>query len=245
VTSLTIAPAAVAGPQLSRTIAGLFPRGVLAAELRGNFDDATLLPEEERLCAGFSAKRTADFSAGRACARRALAELGHSRYALGRNSDGRPNWPAHLVGSISHTAGFCGAVVAHAASVSSIGFDAEGIRDIDEEMWPTLFTEAERAWLASLPAKLRVVTPSLVFSAKEAYYKCHFGLHGSWLDFTDVSVTFPDSLAGEGVFKVRPAPDCGVETAVARSGRYAFDRDILLTGVATLASAKTANLVLA
>lgn len=228
--SSPVARVAPGGPELSHAIARLFPPGVAAAELRGTFARATLLPDEAMLATGFSGKRAADFAAGRACARRALAEFGYARYPLGRNADRRPDWPAAVVGSISHTSGFCGAVVAPAARFDSIGFDAESAREIDPDLWPALFTSLEISWLAALPAAARAASSLVVFSAKEAYYKCHFGLSPGWLDFIDVAVTFAAPPARAGTFEVRPAR--GNAAAVARSGRYALVGNTVLTGVA-------------
>jgi len=97
---------------LSPILAGLFPQGVVAAELREPADAALLLPEERQSCSGFGSKRLEEFAAGRVCARRALAELGIIGFPLPADDDRRPCWPRDVAGSITHTTGFCGAVVA-------------------------------------------------------------------------------------------------------------------------------------
>jgi 4'-phosphopantetheinyl transferase EntD len=211
-------------------IANLFAPGVVAMELRGRADTRALAPEEARECRGFAPKRVADFAAGRLCARRALEVLGYGGFALGVAEDRRPRWPIGVVGSISHTANFCAAVVVTSRNFESIGLDAERLATIDEELWPTLFTPEETAWLRSLGLD-RERAATIIFSAKEAYYKCHFGMTPTWLDFTDVVVTLPQSNAESGAFTVHAASG-SERRAAPRAGRYMTCEDVIITGVA-------------
>jgi 4'-phosphopantetheinyl transferase EntD len=97
---------------LSPLLASLFPPGVAAAGLRMAGDPSLLFPDETRYLGRAVPKRTREFAAGRLCARRALAEFGVTGYPLRMNRDRRPHWPAPVIGSITHTTGMSGAVVA-------------------------------------------------------------------------------------------------------------------------------------
>ena len=97
---------------LSPALAGLFPPGVVATELRETGDPHLLLPAEARYLGRAVPKRIGEFAAGRLCARRGLAEFGVVDFAVEMAADRQPIWPAALVGSITHTAGFCASVIA-------------------------------------------------------------------------------------------------------------------------------------
>ena len=44
---------------------------------------------------------------------------------------------------------------------------------------------------------------TLIFAAKEAFYKCQYPLTAEWLNFNDVTVEVPTWGAARGVFTVR------------------------------------------
>jgi 4'-phosphopantetheinyl transferase EntD len=223
-----------AAATLSSRVTALFPAGVVAADLRGNADPACLHPDEMRECRDFGAKRVADFAAGRLCARRALSELGFADFALHREPDRRPRWPESIVGSISHTDGFCVAVVAKRDAFRALGVDAEQLGRAGEDLWDLLFTPTEKARLYALPAEERGTTASIAHSAKEAYYKCQFGVTGAWLDFADVEIAFDGGLSRQGAFRVTPGRHAPPLPSGAVRGRYALAGPVVLTGLAML-----------
>ena len=113
---------------LSATFASLFPSGVVAAELRAPGDASLLLPAEAQDMSNAVPKRMQEFAAGRLCARRALAEFGVADFPVRVARDRQPLWPGFLVGSITHTAGICAAVVAERARLIALGVDTEAGR---------------------------------------------------------------------------------------------------------------------
>ncbi len=180
----------------SPALAGLFhgwPR-VAACELRLPGDESTLHPEEARSIDAVSTRRRREFAAGQSCARRALAEIGVPSAPLLPSKGGIPGWPKGTTGSISHTRGYCGAVVMpQVAGVAiGIGIDVEPIGAVVSELYPILFTTAERAWLSSLTGDEQPLMSTTLFTAKEAFYKAQYAITGSWVDFPDVSV-LPDA----------------------------------------------------
>jgi 4'-phosphopantetheinyl transferase EntD len=224
----------------SELLTALFPSSVVACELRGSADFTLLLPEEAGSCGTFRPKRLADFAAGRLCARRALRSLGYAEFPVRRNADRTPCWPEGVVGSITHTIGFCGAVVDRSENVASLGLDAETVAGVVPEVWAEVLTDGELLQLATLPDAQRERHAALAFSAKEAFYKCQFGLTASWLDFRDVTVEVRPESAQAGSFVVRSASRAGefVLGDLTPEGRYRFEGALVVTGLCFLHEAR-------
>src|SRR4051812_6216576 len=98
--------------QLSAPLAGLFPAGVIAAELMTAAPRTVLTAAELQFIKGCADKRIDDFPRGRACAPRALRELGVEDFSLLGGPQREPIWPAAIIGSITHTHGMAAAVAA-------------------------------------------------------------------------------------------------------------------------------------
>src|SRR5215475_7363416 len=81
------------------------------------------MPDEEPLIARSVAKRRNEFITVRHCARIALSELGLPPVPILKGDKGEPCWPDGVVGSLTHCAGYRGAVVARSAMVRSVGVD--------------------------------------------------------------------------------------------------------------------------
>jgi 4'-phosphopantetheinyl transferase EntD len=204
---------------LSPVIAGLFPAGVVAAELRAPGVAALLLPAEAEGVANANPTRVQEFTAGRLCARRALAEFGVTGFPVRVARDRQPLWPEFLVGSITHTAGFCAAVVAERASVMAVGLDTEVVGAVKEGLRTTICAAAELGWLGTLPRAQRAAAVTLIFSAKEAFYKCQYPLTGDWLNFHDLTVTPRGWGATQGVFDIMPTRPIKLFDAASRTER--------------------------
>lgn len=146
-----------------------------------------LFPEELAQTDAFVAVRLAEYRAGRHCARRCMKSLGLSPGPVLRAPDRAPIWPAGMVGSISHTRrdeiGWCGAAVARSGDVEAVGIDGEADDDLDEKLWRLVLVPAEVQWLQSRPEPERGLWAKLIFSAKEAAYKCQYTLTRTFLGF--------------------------------------------------------------
>jgi 4'-phosphopantetheinyl transferase EntD len=223
---------------LSSRMCSLFPAGAAAAELRENGDPELLLPEEAAHLGRAVAKRAQEFAAGRLCARRALAEFGIVDFAIRVADDRQPIWPDRMVGSITHTARFCAAVVAERRRISAVGLDSEVVGDVKGEIWPSICTPKETAWLASLPALQRPAAVTLIFCAKEALYKCQYPLVRESLGFHDVSVEAAGWGSSKGLFTIHPARNIAIarDLAAPLQGRYLFHEQFVTAGIALAAS---------
>lgn len=214
-------------------LARLFGPEVAASELRGVCEPQLLLREELRCVSRARLPRRQEFAAGRVCARHAMAQLGIMGYALGMAADRQPEWPPGLVGSITHTQGYCGAVVAERRRMRSVGLDAEVVADVTPNLWPRICAPSERAWLGTLPAGSAQRAAALIFAAKEAYYKCQFPLTGEALGFLDVTVRCDDLAADHGQFSMLPQRAIELDRSYPPpSGRFRFHEGYVCAGVA-------------
>jgi 4'-phosphopantetheinyl transferase EntD len=175
--------------------------------------------------------RRRDFTAGRVCARRALAGLGITGRAVPAAADRAPVWPAGTVGSITHTSGYCAAAVARSVEVRSLGIDAERHLVLDPGVRELVCLPAELDWCAGQDGE--VSWPAVFFSAKEAVYKLWHPLVGTWLDFHDVRLEL-DPAAGTFVgyvapARVRAAPDLAGAVPSVIAGRFAVDAHLVRT----------------
>jgi 4'-phosphopantetheinyl transferase EntD len=156
---------------------------------------AALLPDE---AAGLSARtvesRRREFTAGRACARRALRRLGVHGWPVPTSTSRAPVWPEGTTGSITHTAGYCAAAVARRRDVRAVGIDAERRTILPDNVRSSICLPEELAWCAQRPGE--DWWPAVHFSAKEVVYKLWSPIVGTWLDFHDARLTI-DVANGE------------------------------------------------
>lgn len=179
--------------QRATAIEKLFPPGVVAFEIRGaavSPDD--LYPSEHEFVARAAESRVREFAAGRLCARAGLAELGLEPAPLLPGRDRAPIWPSGVVGGITHTDSYCVAVVGLEAQFAAIGVDAECIGHVSPSLWQLTMRAEELSRLQSLEEPARRQMATVIFSAKEAFYKCQHTLTHRWLEFEDVTVNIED-----------------------------------------------------
>lgn len=180
----------------SAALSPLFPADVCVIERRLPGDPAELKPVESQHVVRARDKRLREFAAGRSCARTALAAFDVLDAELPAAPDRQPLWPPDFVGSITHTTGFCAAAVAPRASIKSLGLDSELVGAPTPDIWSTLCRDEELEWIETLAVDQRPAAVTLVFSAKEAFYKCQYPLVTEWLDFHDVRIEAPDWRGG-------------------------------------------------
>ncbi|WP_093711612.1 4'-phosphopantetheinyl transferase family protein [Actinacidiphila alni] len=164
-------------------------RAAYGAEL----DGAPLFPEEAAAVAKAVARRRAEYAAGRACARAALAALGHEPGPIPRDPDrGAPVWPAGVVGSITHCDGYRAAAVARTTDVHTLGIDAEPHGPLPDGVLKVVTaTGEETANLERLGKEApEVHWDRLLFSAKETVYKAWYPFHRKMLGFEEAELLF-------------------------------------------------------
>jgi enterobactin synthetase component D len=162
-----------------------------------------LEPIERMAIQGAIPRRQKEFAAGRAAARKAMLRLGRSAVAIPMKDDRSPQWPADLVGSISHSHAACVSVVAIKTRWKAVGVDVEPDQDLPRELWSLIGLPSELRRAAALPQDLQARWMMRVFCAKEAYYKYMFPQLMRVLDFHEAEIVMDATLEGTE-FQVHP-----------------------------------------
>jgi 4'-phosphopantetheinyl transferase EntD len=196
------------------------PGRAVAAELFGD-ESIDLFPEEQAAIARAADKRRREFTSVRACARRALAQLGQPAAPLVPGERGAPQWPAGITGSMTHCDGYRGCVLARTSDLASVGLDAEPNLALPDGVQDTVALPAEQDHVAQLARdRPAVCWDRLLFCAKESVYKAWYPLTRQWLGFEEAEITF---LPDEGMFNARilvAAPVTGFSGRWLSSGRH-------------------------
>jgi len=212
------------------SIARLFSACVATAEGRPEELQAEVHPEELKAVQNAVAKRRLEFIAGRTCARLCMDKLGLPGAVIPVGTGRAPLWPPGIVGSISHTRGYCGAAAARRDDVLGLGFDAECVDDVRPELWPEIVSETELSDLIGAAAGDLDRALALAFAAKESFYKCQYPLSGKWVGFHDVEMR----LEADGKdFLIVPRldiPGAAAKGAPIR-GNYEFSGGTVLAGI--------------
>ena len=166
----------------------ILPTNCKCSEVAGEIAESHSFPEEVRAVNRATPARKREFVTGRACARVALSDLGLAMGPIPRGANREPQWPAGIVGSITHCAGYVAAAVARTDDIRGIGMDAEPNEHLEPEVIRMIAVEEEIEKLRALGTT--ACWDRLLFSAKESVFKVWFPMTERWLDFRDVNVTF-------------------------------------------------------
>lgn len=148
--------------------------------------------------------RLYEFSAGRAAARAAMAEIELAPSAIPHAPSREPIWPAGVMGSITHTATACLAVVLPVGHYRGIGIDLEPQGALGPDLWRSILHPTEWERLASTPQCHQAKLAQAYFCAKEAAYKAQYPVSREILEFHDFIITFQ-----QGNFEARFQRDVG------------------------------------
>lgn len=220
----------------------LLPGSVVAVEAHGDdeAEQAPLYPEEAAVVARAVDKRRREFTAVRACARRAMERLGIAPRAVLPGDRGAPTWPAGIVGSMTHCDGYRAAALARATDLLSLGIDAEPHGPLPEGVLATVTVPDEIGRLRTLAgARPDLHGDRVLFSAKESVYKAWFPLTGAWLDFTEADIEIRVAAGGadapaHGDFRAEllvPGPWVNGRRLGHFDGRWAVRRGLVITTV--------------
>ena len=223
-------------PRRAHWIERLFPAGIVVCEMDESHPAPALPAEEAAFVTQAVEKRRAEFSRGRSCARAACAALGVTGQTIPVGERRAPVWPGSLVGSITHCQGLVAAAVGDRARFRGVGLDAEPLESLSPDLTARVASIAEREAAERSVSVVPGVRGRLIFSAKEAVYKCVYPLTGADLDFEDVAIRFE---RGESSFRVEALTPLAQELPeiTAIEGRYAITSDHLVaTGVVPVPS---------
>jgi 4'-phosphopantetheinyl transferase EntD len=211
----------------------LLPASVAAVEAHDDPLDAVLFPAEQAAVERAVAGRRTEFTTVRSCARAALRQLGLPATPIVPGRRGAPGWPAGVVGSMTHCAGYRAAAVALGRDMISLGIDAEPNAALPPGVLSLVARPEERAWLAEQAvAWPGVHWDRLLFSAKESVYKAWFPLTGRWLDFHEASIATDPSAGSFTAGLLVPGPVLAGRALTGFAGRFLVADGLVLTAIA-------------
>ena len=157
-------------------------------------------------------KRRAEFLAGRYCSQQALAAAGHPAQVVGIGEKRNPLWPTGILGAISHAQQYAVALVApKQAGLQGIGIDIE--KRVAKEQAQSLQTQIMSAAEIALVQQLAATTPlspallfTLVFSAKESFFKAAFPTVQAYFGFEAVALQGIELEQSRLAFRVSQSP---------------------------------------
>lgn len=216
-------------PRRALHIEALLAPGAVAFELHDGASPDHLSAIERRSILRAANTRQREFAAGRLCARAGLLALGFDAVAVPSRHDRVPEWPPGAVGSITHTTDYCLAVTGLRADFAAIGVDAERIGAVDPETWRLVMRGEEQRAVIDMDDASRRIAATVIFSAKEAFYKCQYALTRRWLGFEDAVVT-----VGNGAFSIEVIDSSHPALRLARScsGRFHVVEPLVITVMA-------------
>ena len=128
--------------------------------------------------------RRREFATARDCARAALAQIGYPEGPILADKDGVPDWPESAVAAISHSRGYCAAVAARRADCRMLGLDLEKTNRLSPSAIVRVVHPSEQSYVQNNQKKA-----SLIFCAKEAFYKAQFPVWRTHANFNDLQLS--------------------------------------------------------
>ena len=198
------------------------------------FDPALLAPEDLTRCGvpamAAVSKRQTEFLAGRLCAYEALRRVTGEPCIPAVNEDRSPSWPAGVVGSITHGAGWAATVVARRGQWRGIGLDVEKQIPITraDRLVAEILTPRELEGYAALNEAQRALRVTLTFSIKESLFKALYPLVNKRFYFQEAELIHHDS---SGYARLRLLNDLSEEwtTGTELEGQFVQFDDCLLS----------------
>lgn len=174
------------------------------ADAEKNLANATPHPERRR-----------EFIAGRWLARTLCDRLRQPIPAdgIGRGPNGEPVWPSGTHGSITHKDGLIAATAT--TDITAVGLDIERVDRVSEGVARRVSTTNDIALGETLIKQGVLDTPlwnSLLFSSKEAVFKCLFPLHQRMFWFDDAWLVRVDPATNSFDIATRPEFSMGHES---------------------------------
>jgi 4'-phosphopantetheinyl transferase EntD len=224
-------PSHPAARAVAAVLRAALPEEVAVAALDARVARDGLIGPEHAATQGMIERRRREFTGGRIAVRAALATLGLPPEAVPMGRDRAPLWPGGIIGSISHSADVCAAILARRGALRSLGLDVEMDRPLPTPLMEVCCGARERDWLSTQAAEDRGRLAMLIFSAKECSYKCQYPLSGALLGYHDLVIEVDRAArAFRAVFAVTAGP---FATGAALTGRFDFQAGQVMT-VATL-----------
>jgi enterobactin synthetase component D len=136
-------------------------------------------------------KRQAEYFFGRLAAKFSMSRLLVTPTEVKIGDLRQPVWPSGLIGSISHTNSIAASLVLRKEYYKFVGIDVEYIGALDEStaLSARVINKREHAYLMTFNKLSMKSLLTIVFSAKESFFKGAFRSVGRYFDFSSVTVT--------------------------------------------------------
>ncbi len=156
-----------------------------------------LIQAEQRIASAMKGPRIEEFSTARVMAHELMKVSSplssQTTEAILRDNDGCALWPGNFTGNISHTKNICSVCIGKKRPDShSVGIDIETLGRLSLESKRRISSPEEQKRVEAFADKRGLETRNaytLIFSAKEAFFKYQFPNTRLWLEFQDVEVT--------------------------------------------------------
>jgi 4'-phosphopantetheinyl transferase EntD len=213
-------------------IGDILPPPVAAEEAFGDLPGTVLFAEEEAVIARAVDKRRREFTTARACARTALGKLGLPPVPILPGFRGAPQWPAGVVGSITHCDGYRACAVARDSDIVTIGLDAEPHDRLPDGVLDAVSLAPERERVAELTAAVPgVCWDRMLFCVKESVYKAWFPLTNRWLGFEEAHVDFDPASQSFTAQLLVSGPVVNGRTLTGFTGRWLVSQGLIVTAI--------------
>jgi len=170
-------------------------------------------------------KKKAHFLGGRYCAHKALSMMkgdDQPPSPLAKDQEGAPLWPPGVVGSITHTENFMGAVVADQNTLKGIGIDTEKILGPQSlNMVESLVATDKEKRMSFSHDPFEYFT--LIYSAKESIFKCLHPIIKVHFEFYDVNIDHVDFEKGTFHFTLLKTLSEEFKEGMSYQGRFSLD----------------------
>lgn len=163
-------------------LGGLVSPGVGFAVDRVSKQSDSIFAEEAAHLTSAAPHRRDEFLTGRMCARIALAQVGAQPCALLADAEGVPQYPESYLASITHSRGLAAAAAGSTERLQYLGLDLEKTNRLSPAAIRRILHPDEVDWVGQ--NQLRA---SLIFSAKEAFYKAQYPRWRIAANFNDLS----------------------------------------------------------
>ena len=172
----------------------LFPPYISSHFIEASDGLVSELFEEEKVHVEYACeKRVKEFSAGRMAARRVLRELKVKPCAIGAEVSRAPIWPEGCTGSISHSHGKVIAVACSTRDYHCLGLDIESMGRVWRLDYKKMILRPYEIEKMSRVSLGEDAYTTLIFSAKEAFYKAQYTVYKQWLNFLDAEINIDES----------------------------------------------------
>lgn len=180
--------------------------------------------------------RKEEFMLGRLCACLAYQKYsGELLLEVPIGNKREPLFPNSVVGSISHSKEWVGAIVADSSRLIGVGLDFENMGRAKQELTRYISTEKDLIQAEEIKEDELL---TLIFSAKESLYKALYPSVKNFFGFDSAAVTSIDVQNKSFSIQLltQLSPQFGPEAQSMFTGRFCFDQQTCLTAIEVIRS---------